>query len=278
MVVGEGDEIVTVTLTDTSTYDLGTVAEATVTIADNDLQVIAEDPDTDIDPEGVEVAVEDASDYFSDLFSSPAEQQAAARAIEEIQKSSGGLANLIDKLTYTLPDQAQAVEAISQAIQQATQRTDAAFDNLLGFYVVENAATGAVKDADGNLILPGEAGYAEAALANVQFNIQVGGSQTGEVGISTLVGGVAYAPFVIANGAQFADNPASVFDANPDNQAATAENYTTLPVLYFGFAEANPDFAPHIKRLEGDLFGFEDLPGGIAVSDNDFNDATFSLG
>jgi dTDP-4-amino-4,6-dideoxygalactose transaminase len=111
VVVGEGDEIVTVTLTDTSTYDLGTVAEATVTIADNDLQVIAEDPDTDIDPEGVEVAVEDASDYFSDLFSSPAEQQAAARAIEEIQKSSGGLANLIDKLTYTLPDQAQAVEA-----------------------------------------------------------------------------------------------------------------------------------------------------------------------
>jgi len=278
VVVGEGDEIVTVILTDTSTYDLGTVAEATVTIADNDPQVI-EDPDTDIDPEGVEVAVEDASDYFSDLFSSPAEQQAAARAIEEIQKSSGGLANLIDKLTYTLPDQAQAVEAISQAIQQATLRTDAAFDNLLGFYVVEDATTGAVKDAEGNIILPGQEGYAEAALANVQFDIQVGGSQVGTVGISNLVEGVAYAPFVIANGAQFADNPASVFDANPDNQAATAENYTTLPVLYFGFAEANPDFAPHIKRLEGgDLFGFEDLPGGIAVSDNDFNDATFSLG
>jgi 3-phytase len=223
------------------------------------------------------VAVEDASDYFSDLFSSSEEQQAAARAIEEIQKSSGGLDNLIDKLTYTLPA-AQAVEAISQAVQQeATRSTTAAFDNLLGFYVVADAATGAVTDADGNLILPGEAGYAEAALANVGFNIQVGGSQTGEVGISTLVGGVAYAPFVIANGAQFANNPASVFGANPDNQAATAENYTTLPVVYFGFAEANPDFAPHIKRLSGDVFGFEDLPGGIGVSDNDFNDAVFAF-
>ncbi|WP_396135713.1 DUF4114 domain-containing protein [Chamaesiphon sp. OTE_20_metabat_361] len=40
---------------------------------------------------------------------------------------------------------------------------------------------------------------------------------------------------------------------------------------------ANPDKASHLRSLGNNTFGFEDLPGNLGVSDNDFNDAVFQI-
>lgn len=40
---------------------------------------------------------------------------------------------------------------------------------------------------------------------------------------------------------------------------------------------ANPDNAPHLEARGNGVFGFEDLPANLGISDNDFNDAVFQL-
>ena len=268
--------------------ELSDTAIATINLTDTDVEIISEDPDTEIPPraqtiEDADTAASYLLDIFSDLFEDDPSARTQVNAV--IAEAGNRLQDIVDELTYLLPAATTATalatlrQDVSQAVQSAATRTNAGFNNLVGFYVVTDALTGAVQGANGE-ILPGENGYAQEALSNVDFNIRVGGSQTGTVGEVNLLGGIAYAPFVIANGAQFASNPSSVFDTgnNPLNQAATASNFTTLPVVYFGFIAANPDLAPHIKRLQGDIFGFEDLPAGVGVSDYDFNDGTFTFG
>ena len=61
---------------------------------------------------------------------------------------------------------------------------------------------------------------------------------------------------------------------NPDNSAAEVFDDQ---VAYFSFIEANPDGVIHLKSLGSNTFGFEDLPGNLGVSDNDFNDAVFNV-
>ena len=272
--------------------ELSDTAIATINLTDtDDVEIISEDPDTEIPPraqtiEDADTAASYLLDIFSDLFEDDPSALTQVNAV--IAEAGNRLQDIVDELTYLLPAATTATalatlrQDVSQAVQSAATRTNAAFNNLLGFYVVTDALTGAVQGTNGDEILPGDPGYAQAALANVDFNIQVGGSQTGAVGNVTLVGDTAYAPFVIANGAQFASDPSSVFNPgpgnNPGNERATAANFTTLPVVYFGFIAANPDLAPHIKRLQGDIFGFEDLPAGVGVSDYDFNDGTFTFG
>lgn len=253
--------------------------EAIVTINLTEDSIENSDPNTTIDPRGFEILNDEALDYLQGLFTGNAVAQERVAAV--LAEARDRIANFVDRLTYSLPEEQNINDLrnnVRQAVEEVFNLTNAAFNNLLGFYRVVDALTGAVLDANGNQVLPGSPGYAQAALSNVDFNIRVGGSQTGAVGDVTLLGGVAYAPFVIVNGAQFASNIRDVFVSNPGNQAATRDNFTSLPVVYFGFALANPDFAPHIKRLRGDVFAFEDLPAGVGVSDYDFNDATFTFG
>jgi hypothetical protein len=117
---------------------------------------------------------------------------------------------------------------------------EAAFDNSFGFYAVDN-----LSGSIGGL-QPGDAGYAEAAIAN-QLDLAAG-----------LTGGLLLAPFLIANG-----SVAQFLAQNPNNQLGQG------PMAYFGYLGANPDGAEHV-RLQGDnTFAFEDLFSG---GDGDFND------
>ncbi|MEM7555079.1 MAG: spondin domain-containing protein [Cyanobacteria bacterium P01_A01_bin.84] len=132
--------------------------------------------------------------------------------------------------------------------------TDAAFDNVVGFYAIEDV-NGTVLDEFGNALTPGDEGYAEAAIRSrvVEITKNTTGSQ--EIGTTSLL-----APFIIANGTteEFLSN-------NPDNLPGES-------LAYFTFLGANPDGVEHIRLLEDNTFGFEDLFGG---GDRDFNDLTF---
>ena len=132
--------------------------------------------------------------------------------------------------------------------------TDAVFDNVVGLYAIEDT-NGTVLDEFGNALTPTDQGYAEAAVRRRVIEITEGTTGTQEIGSSSLL-----APFIIADGTveEFLNN-------NPDNQSGDA-------IAYFSFLGANPDGVEHIRLLEDNTFGFEDLFGG---GDNDFNDITF---
>jgi hypothetical protein len=51
----------------------------------------------------------------------------------------------------------------------------------------------------------------------------------------------------------------------------------THAVAYFSFGSANPDGTEHLQSRGNNIFGFEDLPGNLGISDMDFNDAVFKF-
>ena len=182
----------------------------------------------------------------------------------------------------------------------ALSQTDALFHNLVGFYAVENTSGAIldVYDVNGNgqvddLLNPGDRGYAQTALrqhvnnffleagANGAPGKNTNASQFGEV---VLAGGSLYAPFLIANGGDlltglgnFEQAIATFLVLNPDNTGANLEDFQTKAVAYFSFSAANPDASEHLRRLENNTFGFEDLPSIPGISDYDFNDSVFSF-
>ncbi len=85
-------------------------------------------------------------------------------------------------------------------------------------------------------------------------------------------GGKSYAPFAIANAGDL--TVADFLAANPNNDEATSVDDQ---VAYFAFGEANPDGVNHLKSWGDGIFGFEDLPDNLGISDNDFNDAVFKF-
>ncbi|MEL7246465.1 MAG: DUF4114 domain-containing protein, partial [Cyanobacteria bacterium J06573_2] len=143
-------------------------------------------------------------------------------------------------------------------IQAPIVREESAYENVVGFYVVENKS-GTVRDPlTGDLINPGEEGYIQAALRNSQNNA----FQMGEKGIGgnkEIKGGHIFAPFAIANG-----TIEEVLDDDPDND----------PQVYFAHIGANTDGVDHIRNLGGNTWGVEDMRGG---GDMDFNDIVFKL-
>lgn len=213
----------------------------------------------------------------------------------ESAQISGSLVYDFSVRLATDPITAQVDEQFS-----ALQQTDALFHNLVGLYRVVNS-TGAIVDSfdsngDGSredLLKPGDAGYASTAIANRidNFELQLGdqgaaGSNTtaDQFGDVLLNAGVRYAPFVIANGGRLIPRGGNLeqgFEAflatNPSNQAATLANFSSHAVAYFGFAAANPDGSNHLASRGGGAYGFEDLPGNLAISDFDFNDASFQF-
>ncbi len=130
-----------------------------------------------------------------------------------------------------------------------TVNREAGYNDFVGFYRVTDANGGIDTNGDGKAdILPGQAGYAQAALngrvSDLNLTVNNGGTAAFN---STLQGGAIYVPFLIANG-------------TPD---------TNNPNIYFTFLGANSDGVDHVRMLGDNTFGFEDLRGG---GDRDFND------
>jgi trimeric autotransporter adhesin len=159
--------------------------------------------------------------------------------------------------------------------------SSAAFDNFVGLYEVADSLGGIDTNGDGIVeLLPGDAAYARAAISNrvKDVNIRAGGNASNDTtptsfGNVFLTGGKFYAPFVIANLGN--STPEDFLAQNPNNQAATKIDDR---VAYFGITSANPDRVSHLRSLGNNTFGFEDLPGNLGISDNDFNDAVFQIG
>ncbi|MEO1376707.1 MAG: spondin domain-containing protein [Cyanobacteria bacterium J06635_10] len=135
--------------------------------------------------------------------------------------------------------------------------SNAAFNNLVGFYTIEDTQ-GTVLDEFGNALNPGDEGYATAAVTGRVFELDRNSTDALQ-----FTGGELLAPFIIANG-----TAEEFLNQNPNNQEGGD------PLAYFSFLGANPDGVEHIRLLDNNTFGFEDLFGG---GDNDFDDLLFQV-
>jgi hypothetical protein len=201
-------------------------------------------------------------------------------------------------LVYNLND--VSGNANTQADDTALEQTDALFHNLVGLYQVENA-NGAILDTldlNGNgaiddLLNTGDTGYARTAITNAvnNFVLQLGANgdpsqntSSSEFGDVLLQGGKLYSPFAIANGGDLIPTGGTQQDGinaflaqNSNNTAANLSDFMTHAVAYFSFGNANPDGSEHLQNRGNNVFGFEDLPGNLGISDFDFNDAVFKF-
>ncbi|MBZ8182526.1 DUF4114 domain-containing protein, partial [Oscillatoria salina] len=142
----------------------------------------------------------------------------------------------------------------------ATLYREAALENFVGLYRIENT-DGDVRDPlTGELVNPGDDDYLEAALANrlPAFDYTVP-NQTVATSSTTLSGNELIAPFIVAG-----DPVAPLLDSTDDE----------IPEVYFPFIGANPDGADHIRLVGDNAFAFEDLPN---AGDSDFNDMILNL-
>ncbi|AVQ73664.1 hypothetical protein B5D77_22380 [Microcystis sp. MC19] len=235
-------------------------------------------------------ATPDATVNFTLEITNLPDQDVNPQALE-FKNTGNGQGSLVFNFS-NLPSSIQVT-----AIEEGLQQTGAFFNNVVGLYPVADD-NGAVFDSldldgDGNvteLIQPGQAGYARSALSQAVNNFILRASGEGvnqsttaaEFGDVLLEGGRRYAPFVIANGGNLGESLQGSVQAfltkNPDNVAATLENYISHEVAYFSFGSANPDGAEHLRSRGNNIFGFEDLPGNLPnISDNDFNDGILAF-
>ncbi|MCW9680990.1 DUF4114 domain-containing protein [Dolichospermum planctonicum UHCC 0167] len=133
---------------------------------------------------------------------------------------------------------------------------EANYNNFVGFYQVTGENGGIDTNGDGQAdILPGEAGYIQAAInkriSDINLSVNDGGTATSS---ATLPSGSIVVPFLIVNG-----TPDALLDSNSNND----------PDIYFTFLGANSDGVDHVRMLGDNTFGFEDMRGG---GDKDFND------
>ncbi len=126
-------------------------------------------------------------------------------------------------------------------------KREAGYDNHIGFYKIEDVL-GTIKVGT-NLLKPIDAGYRQAALQGRIAGIDLVGTNGLAVNSTgDLLGGVLYAPLMIANSAT----------ANAD-----------FSNVYTIYSLGNADKVDHIRLLADNTFGFEDQYGG---GDRDFND------
>ena len=144
--------------------------------------------------------------------------------------------------------------AFSQVKAEFTVNREAAFNNFVGFYKIENAK-GDIKKSDGSIVKVGESGYIQAAVAGQISGIDLSvANQSTPTTSGIFKAGSIFAPFIVING-----SPSAILDSNPNND----------PAVYFPFLGANTDKVDHIRLLGNNTFGFEDLPSG---GDFDYND------
>ncbi|MDM3849924.1 MAG: transporter substrate-binding domain-containing protein [Aphanizomenon gracile PMC627.10] len=136
-----------------------------------------------------------------------------------------------------------------------TVNREAAYDNLIGFYRVNEQ--GQVLDSQGKVVSGNpnqDSNYAQLAINNRLDILLSTGNQQTAVFNEQLMGGVRYAPILIANGG-----------------SASSPNFSHT---YFAYSGANSDGVNHVRRMADNIFGFEDIRGG---GDNDFNDVIVSV-
>ena len=173
--------------------------------------------------------------------------------------------------------------------------TDASFDNLVGLFEVVDADGGIDSDGDGQadpLLTPGDANfdpsaYAMAAIVGRVDSFEINAGSDGDPSQNTtaeqfgdvvIVGNTFYAPFIIANGGSIGfDGFVVQEDAEENSDFNNAAEFREEQVAYFTFLEANPDGVEHLQSFGNNIFGFEDLPDNLGISDNDFNDAIFQF-
>ncbi len=140
-----------------------------------------------------------------------------------------------------------------QSVKVDTVATgDAAYNNYIGFYAVENA-----QGTLANGLKVGDVGYAEAAIRSAVLRSFKTETQPDRA----VIGGKILAPVVIANG-----TVEDFLNRNPLNKADSSIH------AYFNYLGANTDNFDHFKLLDSNKFGVEDLYGG---GDRDFNDIVF---
>ncbi len=132
---------------------------------------------------------------------------------------------------------------------------DADYDNLIGFYAI-NDVNGGIKIND-EIINPGDSRYKQAALESRIISLDLLQTQDSIQSSfnGTFEGGSIFAPFIIVDG---------TFNEALNNSAE----------VYFAYKSANSDNFDHIRLLDNNKFGFEDLPNG---GDGDYNDLTIQM-
>lgn len=145
-------------------------------------------------------------------------------------------------------------EVQSQFSVKVIADREAAFDNLVGLFTVEDE-NGTVKDSlTGRKFLPGDWGYREAALSNrlgQEFSVGLNGSQIE----STLVFSQdsIFGFYIVADGV---------------NNQLQDGSFTSDSSIYFSFSSANSGNTKHVILSDSQALGFEDDRNG----DQDFND------
>ena len=132
-----------------------------------------------------------------------------------------------------------------------TLQREAAYNNFVGFYKVDDAQGSITDELTGKSLKPGDAGYNELVVKQriPGVDLTVGNNQSVTIE-DTLEGGSLFATFIIA-------------DANPGNINGDFSK------VYTSYIAGNSDKVDHIRLLGDNTWGFEDLAGG---GDNDFND------
>lgn len=123
------------------------------------------------------------------------------------------------------------------SVSLAASKGTAAYQNIGGFYAVDNLDGVVTDPLSGTQIAPGEPGYTEALLQQSVEQFVVGDSE-----ILSLAGGSYYVPYLIANG--------------------------DLTQVYTPFAAGNLDGLDHVQFANG-RYAFEDL---FNLGDQDFDD------
>ncbi|MBD2619181.1 Ig-like domain-containing protein, partial [Synechocystis sp. FACHB-898] len=148
----------------------------------------------------------------------------------------------------------------NQNVQIGVQiASDSAYDNTVGFYLVQNAQGTVLDYTTGQLVNPGDANYAEVAVRQRLALGSNGQPIGGEIRPGQII-----APFLISNGTEN-----QFLTVNPVNQAIAAG-----PVAFFSYINANPDGLDHFRLLADNTFGVEDMLGG---GDFDYNDVVIKL-
>ncbi len=174
--------------------------------------------------------------------------------LSQIGAKSQGLiqGRVIDLTDYT----GQAFKADIQT------KGDAAYNNNIGFYVVQDAI-GTIQLADGTTLKPGDGNYAIEAIKNALSNTLQAGKNDQKLGQS-IAGGLIYAPVVVAQGTL-----TDFVSKNPSNGGEGNAIHA-----YFNYVSANPDQIDHFRLTGTNTFGVEDQFGG---GDKDFNDLVVKM-
>ncbi|MEM1254119.1 MAG: DUF4347 domain-containing protein [Cyanobacteria bacterium P01_H01_bin.21] len=151
--------------------------------------------------------------------------------------------------TALLINDAQSIDLTAQASELTMSFSvyrEAAMDNTIDFYTTDLANGGIIDTLTGQTLMPGDAGYKEAAIAN-RLNLNLSGTNGQANTFETSVAGGTYLGiFVVIDGVD-----------------------PTVDDVVFSHGSANANNDDHIRQLGDNAFGIEDQAG---LGDRDFDD------